>query len=93
MSLRSNVKSKRCSSPLQNPRQKDDDEIQLQLLVLQHLINVDIFTERSVCSMGVNVIYTGLTGPQTLFSLHENRGIFAPASYFGLDDSFPSLRC
>lgn len=88
MSLQ-NVKSKHRSSPLQNPKQKDNDEI--QLLVLQQLINVDIFTERTKYFIGVNVIYTGLTGSQKLFSHHASKDIFSLAFYFGLDYNSPSL--
>lgn len=91
MSLWNNVKSKYCFSPLQNPRQKDNYEI--QLLVLQHLINVDIFTEKTKYFIGVNMIYTRLTGSPKLFSHYASKGICGLASYFGLDYNSPSLWC
>lgn len=79
----SNVQSKHCSFPLQNPRQKDNDEI--QLLVLQHLINADIFTGNTKYFVGVNMTHTGLTGPPKLFPHHANKGRFALASYLIID--------
>lgn len=47
--------------------------------------------ELSQCFVGVNTIYTGLTGSSKLFFHHVSKCVFGLAFYFGLDCNSPLL--